>query len=123
MNNTRTTHDQHDLTPDMIRTTAIANGVCVRPIINLLVDTTTGREQPIPINCGSTQDRKCPTCAERNRRLRMQQCREGWHKDEETLPDPPEPPDFDDDQDDDDAARRVRSTRRRQDAAELPRLP
>jgi hypothetical protein len=54
----------------------------------------------------------------------MQQCREGWHLDTE--------PEFtlgDDDQSDDElddepeSERRVRSTRRRQDAPDLPRLP
>jgi hypothetical protein len=69
--------DTQDLGPDMIRAVAVANGVCVRPIMQRLVDTLTGREQLVPIDCGATQDRKCPTCAERNRRLRMQQCREG----------------------------------------------
>jgi len=57
----------------------------------------------------------------------MQQCREGWHLDTE----PEHAPD-DDDQadevdgqavDDDETDRRVRSTRRRQDAPELPRVP
>jgi len=130
-----TAHCQYDLSPDMIRTTAIANDVCVRPIIKLLVDTVTGREEPVPIACGSTRDRQCPPCAERNRRLRMQQCREGWHKTEETLPPPLDPDDEiehsddepDDEADEDDAddepSRRVRSTRRRQDAPDLPRLP
>jgi len=131
MSNTQ--HAQsHDLSLDMIRTTAIANSVCVRPIINRLVDTVTGREQLVPIDCGSTRDRQCPPCAERNRRLRMQQCREGWHKTEETLPPPLEPDDPDDHDDpepDDDPgdadepSRRVRSTRRRQDAPDLPRMP
>ncbi|MGH3365670.1 MAG: replication initiator [Nocardioidaceae bacterium] len=133
MSNTGASTTQ-DLRPDTIRAAAIANGVCTRPIINLLVDTVTGREQPIPINCGSTQDRQCPTCAERNRRLRMQQCREGWHTDEEILPEPPEPDgdqdgdqdgedQGDDDPDDDAPSRRVRSTRRRQDTPDLPRMP
>jgi hypothetical protein len=67
----------------------------------------------------------------------MQQCREGWHLTEETLPDPPEPADHDDQNDDEDQgdgdwsqdasegrrSRRVRSTRRRQDVPDLPRLP
>ena len=101
MSDTTPAHGQ-DLSPDMIRTAAVANGVCVRPIIQRLVDTFTGREQRVPIDCGSTQDRQCPTCAERNRRLRMQQCREGWHKDEETLPDPPDLDDDGENQDDED---------------------
>jgi hypothetical protein len=123
-----TTPETQNLGPDMIRAVAVANGVCVRPIMQRLVDTLTGREQLVPIDCGSTQDRKCPTCAERNRRLRMQQCREGWHTTEETLPPLPEPDNRDQDQGDepddgDDSARRVRSTRRRQDVPDLPRLP
>jgi hypothetical protein len=123
-----------DLSPEMIRTVAAANGVCTRPIIKLLVDTVTGRETPVPIDCGSTRERQCPTCADRNRRLRMQQCREGWHLDEEPLPDPPgladdqdddgDGEDGPDDPDEDEGpSRRVRSTRRRQDAPDLPRMP
>ena len=119
---------QH-LRTDVIREAAISHGVCTRPIIQRLVDTLTGREQLVPIACGSTQHRQCPTCAERNRRLRMQQCREGWHTTEETLPEPPDPDDQDDDDrddegdSDDEPSRRVRSTRRRQDVPDLPRLP
>ncbi|MGH3367922.1 MAG: replication initiator [Nocardioidaceae bacterium] len=120
-------HRTQDVRPDMIRAAAVANGVCVRPIIQRLVDTQTGREQLVPIDCGSTRDRQCPTCAERSRRLRMQQCREGWHTTEEPLPEPPQPDDqdLDEDQfeDEDSGSRRVRSTRRRQDVPDLPRLP
>ena len=39
--------------------------------------------QLIPTPCGATRESKCPPCAQKNRRLRMQQCREGWHLDEE----------------------------------------
>jgi hypothetical protein len=109
------TNSHEPASPEVIRAVAVANGVCVRPIMQRLVDTLTGREQLVPIDCGSTQDRRCPTCAERNRRLRMQQCREGWHTTEETLPPLPEPDDNqdesdedqDDEPDDDDTARRV----------------
>jgi hypothetical protein len=55
----------------------------------------------------------------------MQQCTEGWHR--TTEPDRPDPSGVeDDDQVDDaehDSGRRVRSTRRRQDAPDLPRVP
>ena len=120
--------DAQHLKPEVIREAAIANGVCVGPIMQRLVDTVTGREQLVPIDCGSTRDRQCPTCAERNRRLRMQQCREGWHTAEETLPPLAEPDDEEDEDQEregepDDSARRVRSTRRRQDVPDLPRLP
>jgi hypothetical protein len=54
----------------------------------------------------------------------MQQCREGWHLD--TEPDPPAPGDDEDQADDEpepEAVRRVRSTARRQDAPDLPKMP
>lgn len=73
-------------------------------------------------------------CAERARKLRQHQCREGWHLDDE-------PDQFDVDErsaddtsgtadersleneDEEGGDRRVRSTRRRDDAAALPRVP
>jgi hypothetical protein len=116
------------------------HGVCVRPVLSRLTDTTTGETSVVPIPCGSTQARKCPTCAERNRRLRMQQCLEGWHRTDE-LPtddtgDGGESAELDElgtgaggndhtaetDIAADESDRRVRSTRRRQDAGDLPRV-
>ena len=87
-----------------------------------------GQTEVIPIRCGSTREVVCPSCAQRARVLRMQQCAEGWHRTDE-----PEPRDssasaadgLDDlaDGEDDQPARRVRSTRRRSDAVDLPRMP
>ncbi len=37
----------------------------------------------MPISCGSTREDRCPPCADRAKRLRIQQCREGWHLDTE----------------------------------------
>ncbi|TDD16417.1 replication initiation protein [Kribbella turkmenica] len=115
---------------DVVQDLAITNGVCVRPILNRVVDTETGTERIVGVSCGSTLVSKCPPCAEANRRLRMQQCREGWHRDTELdLPaddaqledeDQGEPEDAGTD---DESTRRVRSTRRRQDAPDLPRVP
>lgn len=124
----------------MVRETAITHGVCVRPVMQRRIDTVTGAEQLVPIACGSTRERVCPTCADANRRLRMAQCREGWHLDEEpstdeATDDATEDVDVDEDQvdsddEDDDwedpderRSRRVRSTRRREDVPELPKLP
>ncbi|TCC11274.1 replication initiator [Kribbella soli] len=115
--------------PDVLHDLAVRNGVCVRPVLSRLTDTATGEQLVIPIPCGSTQERQCPPCADRARKLRMQQCREGWHRDDEV------PAASDDDADEDtgsedetpsdveESARRVRSTRRRQDAPDLPRVP
>jgi Replication initiator protein, pSAM2 len=128
-----------DITPEVLQDLAVRHGVCVRPVLSRLTDTTTGETSVVPIPCGSTQARKCPPCAERARRLRMQQCREGWHRDDE-LPtkdtdeldqadELDEQTDAEGNDSDADAGtgaesgRRVRSTRRRQDVPDLPRVP
>ena len=118
--------------PTLVREAALVAGVCARPVISHVTDTTTGETQVVPIACGSTREDQCPPCAERARKLRMQQCREGWHLDTEPEHAPADPDDGEDqaaeDEDGQDDAdegteRRVRSTRRRQDAPELPRVP
>ena len=115
--------------PEMVRAAAEVAGVCARPVISRVTDLETGETQVVPIACGHTREDRCRPCAERARRLRMQQCREGWHLDTE-----PEWAEADERRrgqptrtarrdDDEDGSRRVRSTRRRQDAPELPRVP
>ena len=114
------------ITATMARELAVAERVCVRPVIRRVLDRDTGTDTTVAIACGSTRETHCPPCAEKARVLRMQQCAEGWHRDHE--PQPAGPPDEDQDDVDDQAAgdmvedRRVRSTRRRQDAPELPRV-
>ncbi|WP_148573442.1 replication initiator [Nocardioides caldifontis] len=107
---------------EAIRELAEVNGVCIRPVVHQVTDTETGKVRLVPTPCGATLASKCPPCARRNRALRMQQCREGWHLDQEPEDSPidaghvdeePPPP----------VERRVRSTRRRQDAPDLPSLP
>jgi hypothetical protein len=101
-------------------------------VLRRVTDRTTGETTVVAIRCGSTREAKCPPCATLARRLRMTQCAEGWHRDDE----PDTPPSLTTDGDDDDFdptegsaegpnddARRVRSTRRRVDAPDLPRLP
>ncbi|WP_129668561.1 replication initiator [Phytoactinopolyspora endophytica] len=120
------------LTDETLRGLAIAERVCVRPILSRLTDTETGGTRTVLIPCGSTRETVCPSCADRARRLRMQQCREGWHATEEPTDDDEENVGEDQDEDttDDNAddeqdrtGRRVRSTRRRDDADQLPRPP
>jgi hypothetical protein len=117
------------ITASMARELAVAERICVRPIIRRVLDRDTGIDTTVAIACGSTRESVCPPCAEKARVLRMQQCAEGWHRDHE--PDPPQPiddQDLDDQGDGDDRdhgsddGRRVRSTRRRQDAPDLPRV-
>jgi hypothetical protein len=112
--------------PTLVREAALAAGVCARPVISRVTDLASGETQLVPIACGATREDRCPTCAEAAKRLRIQQCREGWHLDTEPEYDQPEADPGDDDQADDEDAepeRRVRSTRRRQDAPDLPRAP
>lgn len=150
------------------KTVAEEHGVCIRPMAVQRTDLHTGESQLVDVPCGATLASKCPPCAERKRRLRMAQCREGWHLEHE--PDLTEDDPTDDQQwwvekradvtkwRDDAAAvgqdttdldgllaevdeeitkagvrgqvtpersqpRRRRSTRRRQDAPDLPRRP
>lgn len=68
---------------DVLRETAIEFGVCVRPVLLRRTDTVTGVTDVIEVACGSTRAAVCPPCADKARRLRAQQCREGWHLSEE----------------------------------------
>ena len=123
-------------TNDDIREVAAHQDVCVRPVLRKVLDRQTGETHKLVIPCGSTREYLCPPCAKKAQRLRMQQCEEGWHLDEETLPPEPDPDDDsgnqadgdpDEDQDNEDAdegpSRRVRSTRRRSEIADLPKVP
>jgi hypothetical protein len=113
--------------PEVVREAALLVGVCAHPVIARVTDVESGEVRIVPISCGSTREDRCPTCADKAKRLRIQQCREGWHLDTEPEHEPPadseDQADDDGDDSDEDGDRRVRSTRRRQDAPDLPRLP
>jgi hypothetical protein len=129
------------LLPDEAAITDLArsHGVCVRPIALKVTDSTTGETSIVSVPCGARQAAKCEPCAERARKLRVWQCIQGWHlDDEDTLTRPGHPaadePELDVNEsltpqstaEDDPASgpvRRVRSTRRRQDAPDLPSMP
>ncbi|SIJ23236.1 Uncharacterised protein [Mycobacteroides abscessus subsp. abscessus] len=66
-------------------------GVCVRPLVMGTVNLDTGATDYVAVPCKSTIESQCPTCAKKNRLLRMAQCREGWHLDHEPVQ-PPNPP-------------------------------
>jgi hypothetical protein len=70
---------------------ALAVGACIRPLAIRRTDTHTDRTTVVPIPCGATRDSKCPPCADRARRLRIWQAREGWHLTEEPAIDTAEP--------------------------------
>jgi len=79
------------LARDVVLAAAVEHGVCIRPLPVRRIDTVTAEATVIPVPCGATLAAKCPSCAERARRLRMAQCREGWHLDTEPLPDADDP--------------------------------
>ena len=72
---------------DVAQALAEQHGVCIRPLAMRRIDTTTGRIDIVPVACGSTRADQCPPCSEKARRLRMTQCREGWHLDAEPITD------------------------------------
>ena len=124
-----------DVPVDLVQTLAVHERVCIRPVLRRVTDTSTGDTLTVPIPCGSTRERVCPTCAGKARRLRMHQCAEGWHLTDDPIRKDIKPDgdsaDHDesedammaDDEEHADNGRRARSTRRRQDAPELPRVP
>jgi len=67
------------------------HGVCTRPLAMRRIDQTSGRVDVVPVPCGSTREDQCRPCAEKARRLRMVQCREGWHLDNEPVGKPADP--------------------------------
>ena len=115
----------------VVRELAIAEKVCVRPLIRRVFDRDTGTETRVALACGSTREAVCPPCAQKARVLRMQQCAEGWHRADEPPVPPPTDPDVEEQaadvdeqgEDEEEGDRRVRSTRRRDDAPDLPRVP
>lgn len=118
--------DQPTITADMARELALSQKVCIRPLLRRVHDRASETEDVVALPCGSTREAVCPPCAHKARLLRMQQCQEGWHRTDELEHRPTQLLDADvvDDQaEDEDAERRVRSTRRRQDAPDLPRVP
>ena len=136
------------VTEDMVREYAVHEAVCVRPLLRQVTDRDTGQIHKLVIPCGATREYLCPPCAAKTRRLRMQQCREGWHLADDPLDHPAdervegsdaslgEESDVQSETSDEaggvgtadgiesaESGRRVRSTRRRPDAVDLPRVP
>ncbi|GAB3816638.1 hypothetical protein GCM10027605_66010 [Micromonospora zhanjiangensis] len=67
------------LAKDALKQLAEQHGVCTRPLVLRRTDTHTGQTEVVEVPCGATLAAKCKPCAERGRRLRIQQIREGWH--------------------------------------------
>lgn len=79
------------LSGDVARQLAEQHGVCVRPLALRRIDLTSGKVDVVPVPCGARREDVCKPCAEKNRRIRMAQCREGWHLEHEPIPARPDP--------------------------------
>jgi len=82
-NQTRAERMRVPLALDVITATAEQHGVCVRPFTMEVGDLDTGELRHVAVPCGSTVESQCGPCARKARALRIVQCREGWHLDEE----------------------------------------
>jgi hypothetical protein len=94
MTPTRTTRMERlsmPLARDVVRTLAVEQGGCVRPVQLRRTNLDTGQVAQVLVPCGHTLASVCPSCAERARVLRAAQCREGWHLDAEPVPVPADP--------------------------------
>jgi hypothetical protein len=94
---TRTTRAERMTQPraaDAIRMLAEASGGCVRPVQLRRTNLDTGQTEQVIVPCGSTLESACPACAERCQSLRAQQCRDGWHLEDEPTAPPHRPDDW-----------------------------
>ena len=78
------------LAREVVRDFAVEHGACIRPLQLRRTNLDTGQIESVLVPCGHTLARVCPACAERARKLRAAQCREGWHLEAEPViePDP-----------------------------------
>ncbi|MEV0466222.1 replication initiator [Nocardia tengchongensis] len=68
---------------EMAASAADKFGSCRKPIAMWMVNHATGERKAIGAACGNTLESVCPACSKRKRAIRIRQCREGWHLDEE----------------------------------------
>src|SRR5689334_16607239 len=73
---------------ETVRNYAADHGVCVRPLLRWMTDREHGAVVELTIPCGSTREAACPPCVDKARRLRIQQCAEGWHLTDDQLTHP-----------------------------------
>jgi len=94
---TRSTRAERQAQPraaDAIRMLAEASGGCIRPVQLRKTSLDTGHTEQVIVPCGATLDSVCPACAQRARSLRVQQCRDGWHLEDEPTVAPAPPDDY-----------------------------
>ncbi len=83
----------HPLARDALRQITQDRGGCIRPVQLRRTDLDTGQITQILIPCGATLDTTCPACAKRAQSLRAEQCRDGWHLENEPADPSPVPDD------------------------------
>ncbi|MFD9948237.1 replication initiator [Nonomuraea sp. NPDC059023] len=71
---------------ETLQALAQAKGVCMRPIAYRVTDVRNGTHKIVNVSCGARRETVCGPCARRVRSARQQQCREGWHLDQEPEP-------------------------------------
>jgi len=74
------------LAREALRQVTQQRGGCIRPVQLRRTDLDTGEVTQVLIPCGATFEAVCPACAKRAQNLRAEQCRDGWHLEE----DPPD---------------------------------
>jgi hypothetical protein len=82
----RTIRMASPLAREALRQVTSERGGCIRPVQLRRTNLDTGEVTQILIPCGSTFEAACPACAKRAQGLRAEQCRDGWHLEQE----PPE---------------------------------
>jgi hypothetical protein len=94
---TRTTRAERMAQPrasEAIRMLAEASGGCIRPVQLRKTNLDTGQTEQVIVPCGAVLESVCPACADRARSLRVQQCRDGWHLEDEPTVSPAPPDDY-----------------------------
>src|SRR5215472_13129577 len=71
------------LARDALRQITQDRGGCFRPVQLRRTNLDTGEVTQVLIPCGSTLETACPACAKRAQGLRAEQCRDGWHLEDE----------------------------------------
>jgi hypothetical protein len=86
---TRSARLANPLARDALRQVTQDRGGCIRPVQLRRTNLDTGEVTQILIPCGATLEAVCPACAKRAQGLRAEQCRDGWHLEDEPSGPPP----------------------------------
>src|SRR5215469_4670029 len=71
------------LARDALRQVTQDRGGCIRPVQMRRTSLDDGKISHVLIPCGATLEATCPACAQRAKSLRAEQCRDGWHLEQE----------------------------------------